>query len=123
MLATGGTTGLVQPQIASRSDYQPRVSKTPEADQPQRDTDNTNQSNGPSPRVTIDPAAGVILQFLDSRGQTTFQSPAVAAVAYLRAGLTSEGYKPEDTSGVSVPPTEQRAIGASSETEVGLTKL
>ncbi len=45
-----------------------------------------------SPRITVDPSAGVILQFLDNKGQVESQSPTFAAVAYLRAGLTRDGY-------------------------------
>lgn len=69
-----------------------------------------------SPRITVDPRAGVILQFLDSKGQVESQSPTFAAVAYLRAGLTRDGYtktdiaseteapKP-DTAGITTPLT------------------
>lgn len=49
-----------------------------------------------SPRITVDPRAGVILQFLDSKGQVESQSPTFAAVAYLRAGLTRDGYTKTD---------------------------
>lgn len=68
-----------------------------------------------SPRITVDPRAGVILQFLDSKGQVETQSPTFAAVAYLRAGLTRDGYTkvaeaetetaPADTSNISPPIT------------------
>ncbi len=51
----------------------------------------TELTTAPSPRITVDPSAGVILQFLDSKGQIEAQSPSFAAVAYLRAGLTRDG--------------------------------
>ncbi|MBI1273646.1 MAG: hypothetical protein GC131_06145 [Alphaproteobacteria bacterium] len=44
-----------------------------------------------SPRIKADPVAGVIVQFLDSKGEVQVQTPSVATVAYLKAGLTSEG--------------------------------
>ena len=50
-----------------------------------------------SPRIVIDPIAGAITQFLNTSGQVEIQIPSAAVVAYLRAGLTSEGYgKPEE---------------------------
>jgi hypothetical protein len=45
-----------------------------------------------SPRLRIDPNAGVIIQFLDNKGDVAVQTPSFAAVAYLKAGLTSDGY-------------------------------
>lgn len=45
-----------------------------------------------SPRIKVDPTVGVILEFIGNSGQVVAQSPSFAAVAYLRAGLTSEGY-------------------------------
>lgn len=60
--------------------------------------------NAQSPRIQIDPAAGVILQFLDSKGHVETQSPSFVAVAYLKAGLTRDGTtKPEDST-TSTPP-------------------
>ncbi|MEJ0063023.1 MAG: hypothetical protein WDO70_07440 [Alphaproteobacteria bacterium] len=49
-----------------------------------------------SPRIQVDPVAGVILQFLDPQGEVETQTPSFAAVAYLRAGLTGEGFRKED---------------------------
>jgi len=49
-------------------------------------------SNTPiSPRIVVDPLAGVITQFLSTNGQVQSQIPSAAVVAYLRAGLTSSG--------------------------------
>ena len=49
-------------------------------------------SNTPiSPRIVVDPLAGVITQFLSTDGQVQSQIPSAAVVAYLRAGLTSNG--------------------------------
>ncbi len=45
-----------------------------------------------SPRLNIDPVVGVIVQFLSSSGSVESQSPSFAAEAYLRAGLTPEGF-------------------------------
>jgi hypothetical protein len=44
-----------------------------------------------SPRIVVDPSAGVIIQFLSSTGQLQNQIPSSTVVAYLRAGLTPEG--------------------------------
>jgi hypothetical protein len=44
-----------------------------------------------SPRIVVDPLAGVITEFLTSSGQVQSQIPSAAVVAYLRAGLTSDG--------------------------------
>jgi len=44
-----------------------------------------------SPRIIVDPLAGVITQFLTDAGQVQSQIPSAAVVAYLRAGLTSTG--------------------------------
>jgi len=50
-------------------------------------------SNTPiSPRIVVDPLAGVITQFLSATGQLESQIPSAAVVAYLRAGLTTQGY-------------------------------
>jgi hypothetical protein len=49
-------------------------------------------SNTPiSPRIVVDPLAGVITQFLSATGTVQSQIPSAAVVAYLRAGLTSSG--------------------------------
>jgi len=51
-----------------------------------------------SPRIVVDPSAGVIIQFLSSNGQVQNQIPSTTVVAYLRAGLTPDGLqKPQTT--------------------------
>ena len=45
-----------------------------------------------SPRITVDPVAGVITQYLDSTGKVTSQYPSTVVIAYLKAGLTAQGY-------------------------------
>lgn len=49
-----------------------------------------------SPRIQIDPVVGVILQFLQSSGDVVSQSPSFAAEAYLRAGLTADGFTKDE---------------------------
>jgi hypothetical protein len=44
-----------------------------------------------SPRIVVDPLAGVITEFLNTNGQLQSQIPSAAVVAYLRAGLTPDG--------------------------------
>ncbi|MFA6279384.1 MAG: hypothetical protein WC612_01145 [Bdellovibrionales bacterium] len=45
-----------------------------------------------SPRITSDPATGVLIaQYLSSTGEKQLQFPSTAVVAYLRSGLTAEG--------------------------------
>jgi hypothetical protein len=44
-----------------------------------------------SPKIVIDPLAGVITEYVNSQGKVTQQTPSVAAVAYLHAGLTAQG--------------------------------
>jgi hypothetical protein len=44
-----------------------------------------------SPRIVVDPLAGVITQFLTSTGGIEAQIPSQAVVAYLRAGLEADG--------------------------------
>src|ERR1700733_9769662 len=51
-----------------------------------------------SPRIVVDPSAGVIFQSLSSTGQIQNQIPSTTVVAYLRAGLTPQGLsKPQTT--------------------------
>jgi hypothetical protein len=45
-----------------------------------------------SPRIVIDPSAGVITQYLNSNGDVQAQLPSITAVAYLRAGLARDGH-------------------------------
>ena len=65
------------------------------------DTTNTSTTSKPltggsdspiSPRIVVDPLAGVITQFLSSSGVLQSQIPSAAVVAYLRAGLTPDGF-------------------------------
>lgn len=51
-----------------------------------------------SPRINIDPVVGVIVQFLNPSGSVESQVPSFAAEAYLRVGLTVEGYRKADES-------------------------
>ena len=44
-----------------------------------------------SPHVVIDPVAGFITQYLSSNGKVQIQFPSTTVVAYLKAGLTSQG--------------------------------
>lgn len=54
-----------------------------------------------SPRIVVDPSAGVIIQFLSSSGQVQNQIPSSTVVAYLRAGLTPDGLQKPQTAGGS----------------------
>jgi len=65
----------------------------------QNDSTTSSPGSPGSPRIKVDPTVGVILEFIGNSGQVVAQSPSFAAVAYLRAGLTSEGYatKSDDT--------------------------
>lgn len=49
-----------------------------------------------SPQITVDPVVGVIIQFLNSTGGVETQSPSFAAEAYMRAGLTADGFSKSD---------------------------
>ncbi|MGB4101805.1 MAG: hypothetical protein WBK91_07880 [Alphaproteobacteria bacterium] len=49
-----------------------------------------------SPQITVDPVVGVIIQFLNSSGRVETQSPSFAAEAYMRAGLTADGFSKSD---------------------------
>jgi hypothetical protein len=44
-----------------------------------------------SPRIVVDPLAGVITEFLNTTGQVQSQIPSAAVVAYLRVGLDASG--------------------------------
>jgi|GEM_PF-1213387 hypothetical protein len=44
-----------------------------------------------SPRIVVDPQAGVITEFLNTSGQVESQIPSSTVVAYLRAGLNANG--------------------------------
>jgi len=46
-----------------------------------------------SPRITSDPAAGVMItEYLSSTGEKQMQVPSQTVVAYLRSGLTAQGF-------------------------------
>lgn len=63
----------------------------------------TNQAPVASPQINVDPVVGVIVQFLNSSGSVESQSPSFAAEAYLRAGLTAEGFSKD-------PPLEHTQV-------------
>lgn len=80
------------PQAVSRNDLAPPPQTAPPVAE--------SESNAPppqsSPRIQVDPVVGVILEFLSSTGSVVSQSPSFAAEAYLRAGLTSDGFPKSD---------------------------
>ncbi len=49
-----------------------------------------------SPRIVVDPRAGVITEFLSSNGEIQAQIPSTTVVAYLRAGLNADGLSKPD---------------------------
>lgn len=52
-----------------------------------------------SPRMTVDPTAGVvIMEYLTDAGDKTAQLPSEAVVAYLRSGLSADGTPIKDRS-------------------------
>lgn len=52
-----------------------------------------------SPRMTVDPSAGVvIMEYLTDSGDKTAQLPSEAVVAYLRSGLSADGTPIKDKS-------------------------
>jgi len=51
----------------------------------------TPQVPQPTQRVLFDPQAGLINQYLNSKGGIETQIPSSVVVAYLRAGLTADG--------------------------------
>lgn len=55
--------------------------------------ENAAQGTAPaiSPRLVVDPRAGVLIQYLNNNGEVATQIPSTTVVAYLRAGLTAEG--------------------------------
>jgi hypothetical protein len=59
----------------------------------------SKQSSAPvSPQLQYDPSAGLITVYLNSSGQIEMQIPSATVVAYLRAGLTSQGLpQPQNT--------------------------
>ena len=48
-------------------------------------------------QLKSDPFAGVVIQFLNNKGDVAAQTPTAAALAYLRAGLTEDGHPKDDT--------------------------
>lgn len=58
----------------------------------------TSSSAPVSPQLRYDPSAGLITVYLNSSGQVQLQIPSATVVAYLRAGLTSQGLpQPQNT--------------------------
>jgi hypothetical protein len=102
MLRELSTITQTNPALSRSGGVVPSTPST--TDQPISATPSTTPDNVASPRIKLDPAAGVILQFLDNRGDVVTQSPSFAAVAYLRAGLTREGFpqEPETESPASI---------------------
>jgi len=58
-----------------------------------------SQVVSPNQRIVFDPEAGLINQYLDSKGSIESQVPSTVAVAYLRAGLTAAGLPKSSLSG------------------------
>jgi hypothetical protein len=61
----------------------------------------TDSNAGISPRIVIEPYAGVVIQILNSTGQVQSQIPSTAAVAYLNEGLGPNGQPPASTTSSS----------------------
>lgn len=58
-----------------------------------------------SPRMRVDPSAGVVvMEYLNDSGEVTSQLPSEAVVAYLRSGLSVDGTPTDD--GVPLVTTE-----------------
>lgn len=51
-----------------------------------------SQVQAVSPRVIVDPVVGLIDQYLDGNGKVTNQFPSAVVVAYLKSGLTQDGF-------------------------------
>lgn len=95
--------------------------------------DTSTQSSGTqslfSARIIIDPVAGVITEYLDQKGDVQDQSPSSSVVAYLRAGLTAQGFsKPAaavattaSTTGSTAPTTSTPSTSSTTSTGVGST--
>lgn len=84
---TQGTAGVVTTQAA----VAPASVVNAHAAAAKVAASSTSQNVSISPRIIDDPTAGIITQFLDSSGKIASQFPSTTVVAYLRAGLTSEG--------------------------------
>jgi hypothetical protein len=80
---------------------------------PQPATDNSNP--GISPRIVVDPLAGVITQFLSQTGQVESQIPSTTVVAYLRAGLEADG----QSKNIAAPHADHKT--ASGDTSTGVS--
>ena len=81
--------------IAPRATVGTARTDSPAAAQVETAPSSVNGTPG-SPRIKVDPTVGVILEFIGNAGQVEAQTPSFAAVAYLRAGLTREGYTRTD---------------------------
>ena len=68
----------------------PTVKSAPDAVTP------ADQVPSVSPRLNVDPVIGLIVQFLSSSGSVESQSPTFAAEAYIRAGLSPDGFSKDD---------------------------
>jgi hypothetical protein len=71
-------------------------SSSPASDNPTTKPLIPTSSAGISPRIVVDPLAGVITEFLNSNGQIQSQIPSSAVVAYLRVGLAADGQAKAD---------------------------
>lgn len=52
-----------------------------------------------SSKLIVDPLAGVITEFLDGQGNIRNEIPSTTVIAYLKAGLTAQGYSKENLPG------------------------
>lgn len=90
MTQSASVTGTGSDALA----YRPAVSASSNAPTPASQTAQAAASGASvaiSPRIIMDPVVGMITQYLDSKGVIQVQLPSVAAVAYLKAGLTADG--------------------------------
>lgn len=85
--ASGNAPGATaNAQASTQANFQNQVPVTVQSAAP-------HDSDTPiSPRIVVDPLAGPITEFLTTSGQVQAQIPSAAVVAYLRAGLTAEGF-------------------------------
>jgi hypothetical protein len=76
--ATQSATAPVAPPVATSAPAATAVPLAP-------------QVLSPTQRIVFDPQAGLIDQYLNSKGNLESQIPSSVVVAYLRAGLTADG--------------------------------
>jgi len=57
----------------------------------------TSPTPQPNQRIIFDPQAGLINEYLNSKGSIESQVPSAVVVAYLRAGLTAAGLPQQQT--------------------------